>query len=178
MRICDSPTLMTRRLALDPLRPEDAEEMVEVLADERIHEFIGGRPASLNELRARYRKLAAGAASPDEAWFNWIVRRRSDGQPLGYVQATVIEEAAGQTAYVAWVIGVPWQNQGFASEAAQGLVSWLHKQGVGDIRAHIHPDHLASGIVASRAGLVRSGEQVEGEQVWRAAKAEASGAPA
>ena len=38
--------------------------------------------------------------------------------------------------------------------------------------ANIHPDHGASAQVAQRAGLVPTGEEVEGEQVWRVAFAD------
>ena len=37
-------TIVTERLLLIPLRPEDADEMVDVLADPRLHQFIGGHP--------------------------------------------------------------------------------------------------------------------------------------
>jgi RimJ/RimL family protein N-acetyltransferase len=107
----------TERLRLVPLTPGDADEMVEVLGDPRLHEFIGGHPATLAELRDRYAGLAAGPP-PDrgEQWGNWIVRRRADQRAVGTVQATVT--AGGAAAEVAWVVGVPWQGQGIASEAA------------------------------------------------------------
>ena len=54
-------TIVTERLLLVPLRPEDADEMVDVLADPRLHQFIGGHPATLEELRARYATLTAGS---------------------------------------------------------------------------------------------------------------------
>jgi RimJ/RimL family protein N-acetyltransferase len=38
---------------------------------------------------------------------------------------------------------------------------------VDQVVAHIHPDHLASGQVAARAGLRPTPERVDGEQVWR-----------
>ena len=144
--------------------------MTGVLADERLHAFIGGHPASLDDLRARHGRLVAGPSRPDETWFNWIVRRKADGRAVGTIQATVIDHDAARTAYVAWVIGVPWQNRGFASEAARGLIDWLRRHDVGDIVAHIHPDHRASAIVASRAGLEPTDEHVDGERVWRATK--------
>ena len=40
-------TIGTERLLLTPLRIADADEMVDVLADPRLHQFIGGRPATL-----------------------------------------------------------------------------------------------------------------------------------
>ena len=156
--------ITTERLRLDPLRVEDADEMFAVLDDERLHEFTGGRPATLAELRTHYGRFLA-AANTDEVWLNWIVRRRSDSQPVGTVQATLRD--GGETALVAWVIGVEWQKQGFASEAARALVDWLREQGVRHLVARIHPAHVASGEVAARAGLEPTEEEVGGEQVWR-----------
>jgi RimJ/RimL family protein N-acetyltransferase len=157
--------ITTARLELVPLAVSDAEEMVAVLGDERLHTFTGGRPPTLDELRARYARLVEGR-SPDgaEQWRNWIVRRR-DGRAVGTVQATIA--AAGRAAEVAWVIAVPWQGQGLAAEAAEGLVAWLEARGVQTITAHVHPDHHASATVAARAGLAATGEVHDGEQVWR-----------
>ena len=67
----------TRRLRLVPLSVEDAEEMAGLLDDARLHEFIGGRPATVAELRDRYTRLAADSPDPHETWLNWIVRRRA-----------------------------------------------------------------------------------------------------
>lgn len=167
MRCGDDCTIGTPRLTLTPLQAVDAAEMAAVLDDERLHEFIGGRPATAEELRDRYNRLVAGSTRPEEVWLNWIVRRRSDGQALGTVQATVVTDDALSTASVAWVIGVDWQNQGFASEAAAALVQWLCRHRVDRVVAFIHPEHQASALVARRAGLESTDEQRDGEQVWR-----------
>lgn len=171
MRSFDDPIIVSERLTMTPLVPEDADEMVQVLADSCLHQFIGGRPANLDDLRAWYRKLVDGSPRAEEIWLNWIARRRADDQAVGTVQATVIDHGDTRTAYVAWVIGVPWQNHGFASEAARALVAWLGEHDVDDIVAHIHPDHRASAKVASRAGLAPTDECVDGEHVWRATTA-------
>ena len=118
-----------------------------MLADPRLREFIGGRP--------------------DELWRNWVVRRRADAQPVGTVQATLSRRDAGWSAAVAWVVGVPYQGQGYAAEAARALVAWLADRDVGEVVAHIHPDHAASAGVARRAGLRPTGDLVDGEVVWR-----------
>jgi RimJ/RimL family protein N-acetyltransferase len=146
-----------------PLRVEDADAMASVLGDERLHEFTGGRPATPEELRDRYARLVAGSPDPEEEWLNWIVCRRADSRPVGTVQATVRGRGA---AHVAWVIGVEWQNQGFASEAARALVEWLREQGIEEVVAHVHPDHRASAAVAARAGLRPTEDEVDGERVW------------
>jgi RimJ/RimL family protein N-acetyltransferase len=157
--------IVTEQLRLTPLVEQDADAMVDVLGDERMHTFTGGEPLSLEQLRTRYRHLAAGH-SPDgaELWFNWIVRV-DGGQPVGVIQATVA--ADGSRADVAWEIGVPWQGRGHASEAAAAVVHWLVAGGVGEVRAMVHPEHEASARVAARAGLTATTELVAGESVWR-----------
>ena len=163
----DEDELASGRLLLAPLRPGDADELAGVLADPGLHRFIGGRPATGEELRARYAALVAGSGRAAEVWRNWTVRRRADGRPVGTVQATITRGPAGWTAEVAWVVGVPWQGQGYATEAAKALVAWLGHRGAHEIVAHIHPGHAASARVAARAGLRPTAEQVDGEQVWR-----------
>ncbi|MGZ4592086.1 MAG: GNAT family N-acetyltransferase [Actinomycetes bacterium] len=167
MNAFDETTLTTERLVLTPLRQADADVMVDVLGDQHLFEFIGGRPATRTELRSRYGRLAGGSGEPDLIWLNWIVRRRADEEPVGTVQATVTRQGDGWSAQIAWVIGVPWQAQGFATEAARALVHWLLGQGADVVTASIRPGHHASAKVATRAGLTATAEEVEGERVWR-----------
>jgi len=81
--IPDDTTIFTERLALSAITVGDADELVGVLSDDHLHEFIGGRPATLDELRQRYRDLVAGSNEPSEIWLNWIVRRTSTRSQLG-----------------------------------------------------------------------------------------------
>jgi RimJ/RimL family protein N-acetyltransferase len=158
--------IAAERLSLEPLRVEDAETMAELLDDPRLHEFTGGQPLGPSELRARFEALVVGSTETNVVWLNWVVCL--EGKPIGTVQATVVNGSGGPTAHVAWVIGLAWQGQGFASEAARALVAWLHAHEVRTILAHIHPEHEASAGVAARAGLSATRERADGEQVWRA----------
>ncbi|WNV82000.1 GNAT family N-acetyltransferase [Umezawaea sp. Da 62-37] len=137
--------IRTERLVLEPLRIRHADEMAPLLDDERLHEFIGGRPLTADQLRARYARLAAGGHN---GWFNWVVR--CDGGAVGTVQATV----KGDAADVAWVIETAHQRQGYATEAAKGVVGWLGEHGIRALGAAIHPENHASGAVARKVGLV------------------------
>lgn len=170
------------RLTLWPLRECDAAEMAVLLGDERLHEFTGGRPDSPGELADRYRRWVAGSGKPGELWLNWIARLPAPvaalsvaappaadcgrGLAIGTVQATITLDGPAPVAAIAWVIGVPWQGAGYASEAARALVSWLAAWRPLTIIACIHRQHLASQRVASRAGLALTGREVDGEQVW------------
>ncbi|MFA1538829.1 GNAT family N-acetyltransferase [Actinomadura monticuli] len=179
-------TIRTQRLVLEPLAVHHADEMAPVLDDPRLHRFIGGEPLTRDELRARYAHLVAGPAPfHQEWWLNWIVRRARDGQAVGYVQATVTPAASGFTvappsagstvtqgpprhiASVAWVIGMPYQGFGFATEAARALLDWLLAQGIDGVVATIHPGNRASAAVASKIGLRATGETSGDEVVWR-----------
>jgi len=157
--------LATPRLDLVPLQPDHADEMVDVLADSRLYTFTGGRPPSRDELLARYRGQSVGH-SPEgsEEWHNWIVRRRPQGEAIGFVQATIVGSRG--PADIAWLIGVPWQGRGFAGEAARAVVAWLERRGVPLITAHIHPNHRASEAVAANAGLEPTDDIDDGERIW------------
>jgi RimJ/RimL family protein N-acetyltransferase len=95
------------------------------------------------------------------------VRLRATGEPVGTVQATVTQRDGRWAAAVAWVVGVPWQGRGYASEAAGALVAWLTGQGAAVITAHIHPGHHVSAAVAARAGLAPTSAEADGERVWQ-----------
>jgi hypothetical protein len=49
----------TARLILEPQREDHAVEMAPLLHDD-LHVYIGGHPATLDELRARYRRQSVG----------------------------------------------------------------------------------------------------------------------
>jgi RimJ/RimL family protein N-acetyltransferase len=155
--------LDSARLVLTPLRPTDAGEMVDVLADRDLYAFTGGIPPSLAQLESRYQSQVAGLSTGDEVWHNWIIRLRQSGTAVGFVQATVVDD----TADIAWVAGVRWQGQGIATEAAAAMCDWLSSQGVDRFTAHIHPQHAASGGVAASLELRPTDDiDAEGEVVW------------
>ncbi|CAN5705765.1 GNAT family N-acetyltransferase [soil metagenome] len=157
--------LETPRLLLAPLDHHDADELVHVLADGELYRFTGGSPPAVAELRRRFGRWATRLA-PDgrQLWLNWVIR--IDGRALGTLHATVSEEKGRPTAEVAWIIGVRDQGQGYASEAGRALLAHLLGAGVEVVRAHIHPDHLASARVASATGLRPTDEWIGGERRW------------
>ncbi|MFJ8949113.1 GNAT family N-acetyltransferase [Streptomyces sp. NPDC102381] len=159
----ETSTFTTGRLAMLPLRVEHAEEMADVLGDPALHTFIGGAPDTVEELRARYRRMLAGSPDPAVTWLNWVVQLRDEERLVGTVQATV----GGGVAEIAWVVGTGWQGRGFATEAARGLVAWLGEQGIGTLVAHIHPEHHASAAVATACGLAPTDEWEGSEVTWR-----------
>jgi len=161
------------RLCLEPLTVDHAPEAVTVFADPRLHTWTGGQPASLDELRARYRRQSAGQ-SPDgrHGWLNWMLRRTSDHRLVGTVQATLTRttpetvEVQRYEAELAWVIGPDHQGVGYGREAARAMLQWLRAHGVDEVTAHIRPGHQASIGIARALGLRPTSTLVDGEVRW------------
>lgn len=119
-------------LGLRPLRVDDAAEMAEVLADPSLYEFTGGEPPSVAALERRYAVQTRGrSADGSEQWVNEIVE--VDGRAVGYVQATIPADGATE---IAWVIGAPFQDRGYARQAARLLIEQLADRGVTEVVAH------------------------------------------
>ena len=152
--------ISTDRLELTPLSVDDADAMAVVLAAPELYAFTGGTPPTADHLRQTYGRQVEGPADPAEQWHNWIVR--ADGEPVGYVQATVIHDVAD----IAWMVGIHAQGNGYASEAARAMTQWLIDHGARTVTAHIHPDHHASNGVARRLGLQPTGDFEDGERRW------------
>lgn len=157
--------LHTDRLELIPINVDLAPEMFQVLKDSSLYEYVTGLPPADVAALARQYKLWERRRSPDETelWLNWALRLRDDKHLIGHMQAGVLPDHA----YVAWFLGVRWQQLGFATEAARAVVDLLLRRGVHEIRASINPIHSASMRVAERLGLQRTNEFNDGELIWK-----------
>ena len=115
--------LHTPRLTLEPQTALHAPAMFKVLGDPAIYTYENQPPVSLDALTRRFARLEA-RQSPDggEQWLNWVLRQRSDGELIGYVQATV--QADGR-ALVAYELASRHWGQGLGSEAVQAMLDEL-----------------------------------------------------
>lgn len=154
-----APPLRSERLDLEPLRVGHATEMVPVLADPALYEFIGGEPPTEAELVSRYVKQ-----SRRPGWLNWVLRLRASGEAIGTVQATQKDD---HIAELAWVVSSRFQGAGYATEAAAAAIDWLGAHSIHTLEAYIHPDHIASDKVAQRLGFVPTESIRDGETGWK-----------
>jgi len=147
---------LSLRVRLDPLRVELARPMFDVLADERIYEFISERPPkSVEHLEARYEILAT-RLSPDATcrWLNWCVFSIKDRRYVGYVQATV--PVQGDSAEIAYVFSPLFWGQGFAFNAVAVMLSMLARDyGCKHFIAHTEMTNLRSVSLLRRLGFIR-----------------------
>jgi [ribosomal protein S5]-alanine N-acetyltransferase len=176
--------LETPRLLLEPLLPAHAPRLYEQLQDERLYRFIPQDPlASPQALEDRHVALSS-RRSPDgrEAWLNWALRERSSGEYAGTLEATVHENL---TATVAYMVFVPYQRRGIATEACGRLLEHLFESyRVGMVAAEIDTRNVASIALVESLGFLRVAFEKDadhfkgsssdeyryeiGESVWRA----------
>lgn len=110
------------RLTLVPQVAAHADAMFVVLSDPAIYAYENAPPPSVEWLRERYARLETRRSGDGtEHWLNWVVRL-ADGEPIGYVQATV--HASGRAA-IAYEFGSAWWGKGYAREATQAMIDEL-----------------------------------------------------
>jgi RimJ/RimL family protein N-acetyltransferase len=161
MRV-DLDDITSERAVLVALRASDADDLVGLLEEPHLREWLDAQDVS--DLRARFRAWESRRSpDSDELWLNWVVREVRDGRALGWVQATV----RGDTASVAYALLPSERGAGIASDAVRALVRWLHDRlGVRTVTAEIDDANAASARVAVAAGFERTIHRAGDEVVW------------
>jgi ribosomal-protein-alanine N-acetyltransferase len=117
--------LLTTLSRLEPARVAHAAEMLVLLSDPRIYEYLDRQPpASLQELEERYRRYET-TFSPDgtERWLNWIIFPHDSGACAGFMQASVYADGTGDFGYI---LGPAYWGRGLAFVAASAVIRVLH----------------------------------------------------
>ena len=159
-----SKPIATARLVLRPIRPQDAGDLFEIMRDPAIGAAMGEQPpASASVMQDRIEEWMRGPGpDKDERWLNWLARTQ-DGHPVAHLAATVQRSLA----WLAWIVAVEYQRQGYATEGAGAIMAHLAAHGVGTFAASIPKGHLASEVVARNLDMRLTDEIVDGERAWR-----------
>jgi RimJ/RimL family protein N-acetyltransferase len=156
--LCVMRLIATARLRLEPLTAEHADEMFGVLSDPAIYTFENSPPASLAGLRERYARLESRrSADGSEQWLNWVVRLADVAEPLGYVQATVLDD---HTALIAYEFASAHWGRGYAQEAVVAMLGELAAAyGVNMAGAVFKQANFRSRRLLQRLGMEPAAEQ-------------------
>ncbi len=89
-----------------------------------------------------------------------MILRREDDQPVGHVHLKWLADAkSGRTAELSYAIDAPYQNQGYATEAVDGMLGFaFDRAGLDYVIACVEPDNLASVRVAEKNGMAPMAE--------------------
>lgn len=147
-------TLKTKRLTLEPIVAEYAQEMLSVLNEDELHKFIPSDPFEFEQLQKRYKIWEQRISKErDEVWLNWAARENRSGELIGHFQAGV---RLDENSYIAYIVNSKFQRQGFALEALVEVVSFLKSHmKLKNVKAWIDTRNKASTGLVERLGMKR-----------------------
>jgi ribosomal-protein-alanine N-acetyltransferase len=143
--------LETERLLIRPMRPEDAEDLWEMLADASTWQFIGAQAVrSLEDARGLVERKAA--YQEEHGFAMWTVIERASGRAIGDCGLQLLE--GGPEVELGYHMTPALRGRGFTTEAARAcLDAGTGQLGLDRIVAVAWPENPASIRVMQKAGM-------------------------
>ena len=157
-------TIHTERLDLVPLLAETLASILE--RDSKRMKIIQGLDITeefLESLDSNFisKQLDGVSARGDDAdWFVRAVVRRVGATLIGHCGFHGPPAVVGR-AELGYNILQPYRGNSFATEAAEGLVTWARARGVGVVVAAVEPENVASMRVLDKVGFRQTGVRVD-----------------
>jgi RimJ/RimL family protein N-acetyltransferase len=152
-------TLETDRLILRPWTHDDASRMLDLQSRIEVMKWLGdGEPKlmkDLDEAHQRIDKYAEMSGTPPLAF--WAVVDKAGGDPLGTVLLLTLPHAEDGEIEIGWHLHPDSWGQGYASEAALGVLAHGFSAGLPEILAVTHLDNRASQGVCRKIGMQPQG---------------------
>ena len=154
--------LVTTRLRIDALRPDDAAALFAVRSDPAVARYQGWRPADLAGARA-FIDRQSPAATPS-GWFQRAIRLREDGRLIGDLGVNLPEDAMDSVEFGISLAPVG-QGRGYADEAARALFDHVFgRLGRHRVHASVDPRNLACLALLRSLGMRQ--EAHHRESLW------------
>ena len=148
--------LVTERLVLHPLSPEDAERVAASLPRDT-DRWAPGYPAD-GDVKEATDYLALCASTGDPRPFGaYEIRRRGDGRAIGGVGFHRPPDENGVVT-IGYGLVEAARGHGYATEALRGLLAFARANGVILVRGDADLDNVASQRVMASAGMRQVGE--------------------
>ncbi len=158
-------TIVTERMRLVPVTPENSEALWGVLQQPDLREYQDLPEVDRTQFRrmvaARPRNLVPGS------WgrFEWLLHLTETDEPIGWASLRIAERST-TTGEVGYSIVREQRGRGLASEALRAIVEEAFaKLQMRRVRAYCVPDNAASRRVLSSAGFEEDGVLPHGATV-------------
>ncbi|HWT06318.1 MAG TPA: GNAT family N-acetyltransferase [Xanthomonadales bacterium] len=156
-----SGDIVTDRLVLRDLRPDDAEAMFAYRSDPEIMRYQGWDPESLDDARAFIAGNALYEPFAPGSWRQFAITLRSDGAMIGDCGVHVPDDKPEQAEF-GITLATAYQRRGYASEALRALLRLVFDT-LGKHRAFasVDPRNAPSIALFERAGFRKEAHHVE-----------------
>jgi RimJ/RimL family protein N-acetyltransferase len=141
--------LIVRRFILD-----DVSDILAFLSHPSVTRIVQEIEATEAGVRKYIQTQNSHEPFEQDIWFSLPVSRKGDGRVIGLVSLVCKDHRKGQ---IGWSLGVEHRGQGYATEAASGLLSY----GFGAVGLHRISADTSSGIPASWRLMERLGMRRE-----------------
>lgn len=143
-------TLVTPRLTIRPLRPDDAEALHAIYSDAELMTWWSHGPlVELAESRAKVATITA-----DTNWRAWAITLIADDVAIGTLGE---HEPRAGVSEIGYSLARAHWGQGLAREAVARLVDHLFRQGQRRVFADVDPDNVASNRLLEALGFTLEG---------------------
>ena len=154
------PVIETERLRLRAPAIADFEAYAAMWADERVTQFISGKPRTRNESWARFIGMHGLWALCGYGY--WLFADRKTDALVGVGGLASFKRGIAELQgypEAGWAIAPDYWSRGLVSEAMGAVIGWSDAAlGAPEIRCIIDPGHGASQHVAAKLGFVKIAE--------------------
>lgn len=157
MKIIDEfPTIYGKRIKLDRIRIENAEELYDILSDPDVAEYDWFEPIDTLEKAEKFIKHYQGEFE-DKEEITWGIFNKIDGKLVGICNLGDFVESS-RRGEVGYDIKKSEWNKGYATEAIKMLVKFaLCDMNLNRVEAFITPGNDGSVRVLEKCGFIREG---------------------
>lgn len=148
--------LETERCILRECIVEDVDAFYEIYKDESITRYTDPLYSDINKEKA-YMQNYIETVYPFFEYGLWTVILKETGKIIG--RAGISARDGFDTAEMGYIIGVPWQQKGIATEVCGAILEYAKKElGMDEIRALIRPGNDVSFKLCNKLGFIEDKE--------------------
>jgi len=154
------PVFRTRRLDVRPWTRSDVAVMFDIYRRAEVARWLGATPKVAESVAAMSVTVDRWAAAPHGVLGVWAVVLRGPATPVGTVMLGPLPDSSGAPTAdveVGWHLHPDHWGNGYATEAAQGVLERAWGGGVQRVHAVVRPGNAASVAVAHRLGMTLAG---------------------
>lgn len=143
----------TSRLILRPLTLADAQDLYELLTDEKVLEFLAGIPEYTGvDMAISYIGGTLSEKYKAADFYDWAIEDKENGKMVGRI-CVYKQDDYRRMADLVWYISPIVRGKGYTTEAAKAVVKHLQKIGFERIEAFANVENKASQRVMEKIGM-------------------------